>query len=50
VLFHARGATSGASVERRFFYVVDFRDGKLIRSRPFEDLAEARQAAGLDDE
>ena len=47
VLFRARGVTSGASVERRFFYVMDFRDGKVIRSRPFEGLADARRAAGL---
>jgi ketosteroid isomerase-like protein len=47
--FRARGAASGAQVERRFFYVMNFRDGKLVRSRPFEDLGEARRAAGLDD-
>ena len=45
--FQGRGAGSGIEVDRTLFYVLDLRDGLLFRIRPFDDLDEARRAAGL---
>jgi ketosteroid isomerase-like protein len=46
VRFRGRGERSGASVQRKLFYAMEIRDGKLTRSRPFQDAAEARSAVG----
>jgi ketosteroid isomerase-like protein len=43
----ARGKASGAPTESPLSYVVDFRNGKVIRVRSFLDRAEALEAAGL---
>jgi ketosteroid isomerase-like protein len=48
VRFVGRGAGSGIEVDRTLFYVLDLRDELLARIRPFDDLDEARRAAGLD--
>jgi ketosteroid isomerase-like protein len=45
----ARGRTSGASVEARHFYVVDFRHGKAVRLQGFSERSEALEAAGLEE-
>jgi ketosteroid isomerase-like protein len=42
-----RGEASGVEVDRTIFYVFEIADGKLLRLRPFDDEAEALQAAGL---
>jgi ketosteroid isomerase-like protein len=49
VRFRGRGGTSGVEVDRTIFYVLELRDQKLVRSRPFEDRAEARAASGIGD-
>lgn len=46
--FQGRGAGSGIDVDRTLFYVLELREGKLVRIRPFDDLAEARRAADLE--
>jgi ketosteroid isomerase-like protein len=43
--FHGRGGGSGIEVERRIFYVMQIRDGLLLRMRPFASEAEALAAA-----
>ena len=43
----ARGAASGAPVSLRDYWVMTFRDGKLLRYREFTEERAARQAAGL---
>src|SRR5919108_3203476 len=48
-LFDGLGEASGVSVKRTLYYVMDFDSGRLTRIRPFEDLAEAQRAAGLDE-
>jgi ketosteroid isomerase-like protein len=45
--FRTRGRKSGAEAESPIAYVVDFRDGKVIRSLSYLDPAQALQAAGL---
>jgi ketosteroid isomerase-like protein len=42
-----RGKTSGASVVWRYWQVVTFRDGKVLRAEWFSDRAEALEAVGL---
>ena len=44
---HGRGARSGATVSSRIFYVLTFRDGKILRYREFYDEAAAFEAVGL---
>jgi ketosteroid isomerase-like protein len=44
---HARGRSSGASVDNEVAYVTTFRDGKMIRTEPYADKADALAAAGL---
>jgi hypothetical protein len=42
------GAGSGASVESPvFFYVLEIRDGQIVRARMFPTEEEALEAAGL---
>ena len=43
----ARGKASGAETETPFTFLVDFKDGKMIRVRSFLDPSEALEAAGL---
>ena len=45
--FHGRGAGSGIEIDRMMFYVLDLDEGLLTTIRPFDDLEEARRAAGL---
>jgi ketosteroid isomerase-like protein len=47
VRLYGRGRGSGTPVEMTIFDVWTFRDGKLIRRRPFYERAEAEAAAGL---
>jgi hypothetical protein len=47
--FVGRGSGSGIEVDRVLYYLLDMRNGKLRRVRPFESEAEARAAAGLND-
>jgi len=47
---HGRGARSGATVSSRIFYVLTFRDGKILRYREFYDEAAALEAAGLSEQ
>jgi ketosteroid isomerase-like protein len=42
-----RGRSSGVEVDTPYSMVVDFRDGKVVRSRAFLDHDEALRAAGL---
>ena len=42
-----RGKASGVEVERLFFSVYEFREGKVVRYRQFDTRAEALEAAGL---
>jgi ketosteroid isomerase-like protein len=42
-----RGAQSGLDTESPLGYVVDFKDGKIIRARGYFDPAAALEAAGL---
>src|SRR6476469_4429853 len=44
---HGRGTTSGADVDSPIGYVVDFKDGKVVRLRDYFDPKEALEAAGL---
>ena len=44
---HGRGGISGATVSAKSFYVVTFRNGKVLRYREFYDEAAALEAAGL---
>jgi len=44
---HARGATSGASVEANVSQVVVVRGGKVLSSKLFQSRLEALEAAGL---
>ena len=45
--FRARGLASGVESEMPLGYVVDFKDGKVFRLRPYLDPNEALEAAGL---
>ena len=47
---HGRGARSGATVSSRIFYVLTFRDGKILRYREFYDEAAALEAVGLSEQ
>jgi ketosteroid isomerase-like protein len=49
VRYEARGATSGASVEGHFFWVVEMHDGKGQRVRAFTGRTEALETVGLSD-
>jgi ketosteroid isomerase-like protein len=42
-----RGRTSGARIEGRFTWIIDFRGDKILRVREFKERAEALEAAGL---
>ncbi len=42
-----RGRGSGVPAEMRFFQVWTFRDGRAVRMEMYDDLDEARRAAGL---
>jgi ketosteroid isomerase-like protein len=44
---HARGRASGAEVESPIGWVVEFREGRVIRMRDYLDPNEAFEAAGL---
>ena len=44
---NARGRTTGATVEARVFYVLDFRHGKVVRFQGFTQRSQALEAAGL---
>jgi ketosteroid isomerase-like protein len=44
---HGRGTGSGAEVESPIAYVVEFKNGKIIRIDDFFDPKEALEAAGL---
>jgi ketosteroid isomerase-like protein len=44
---HARGRASGAEVESPIFWVIEFREGGVIRMRDYLDPKEALEAAGL---
>jgi ketosteroid isomerase-like protein len=44
---HARGRASGAEVESPIGWLVEFREGRVIRMTDYLDPKEARQAAGL---
>jgi ketosteroid isomerase-like protein len=43
----ARGRASGAETESPISWLVDFKDGRVIRMRDFLDLKDALEAAGL---
>ena len=45
--FSGRGEASGVATEARFAYVVDVKNGKVIRVRSYLDHREALEAAGL---
>lgn len=47
--FHGRGSGSGVEVERVLYYVLEIVDSELVRIRPFDELADARSAAGMPD-
>ena len=50
VRFHGIGSGSGVEVDRVVYYVQEIgEDMRLVRIQPFDDLAEARRAAGLGD-
>ena len=42
-----RGRASGAPTEMRFFQLWSFRNGRAVRMEMFQDIADARRAAGL---
>jgi ketosteroid isomerase-like protein len=42
-----RGRVSGVPAEMRFYQLWTFRDGRAVRMEMFNDLDEARRAAGL---
>jgi ketosteroid isomerase-like protein len=44
---HGRGRVSGVPTEMHFFQLWTFRDGRAVRMEMFNDLDEARRAAGL---
>jgi ketosteroid isomerase-like protein len=44
---HARGRTSGAEIESPVGWLVDFKDGRVIRMRDYLNFTEALEAAGL---
>ncbi len=44
---HARGRASGAEVESPIGWVIEFREGRVIRMRDYLDPEEALDAAGL---
>jgi ketosteroid isomerase-like protein len=44
---HGRGRGSGARVDARVWNLLDFRDGRIWRSRVYFDRAEALRAAGV---
>jgi ketosteroid isomerase-like protein len=44
---HGRGTISGATVSARIFFVITFRNGKVLRYREFYDEAAALEAVGL---
>lgn len=46
VRFHAK-AREGLELKAPFVHLLDFRDGKVIRLRSYDDRAEALEAAGL---
>jgi uncharacterized protein len=46
VRFHAK-AREGLKLETPFVHLLDFRHGKVVRFRSFDDRAEALKAAGL---
>ena len=48
--FRGLGGTSGIEVDRVLYYVAEVEDGMLRVLRPFDELDEARSAAGLEDE
>lgn len=50
VRFRGRGGASGVEVDRVLYYVADVEDDMLRVLRPFDELGEARAAAGLDDD
>jgi ketosteroid isomerase-like protein len=43
----ARGRASGAEIESPISWLVEFKDGRVIRMRDYLDFAEALEAAGL---
>ena len=43
-----RGRVSGVPTEMRFFQLWTFRDGRAVRMEMFNELDEARRAAGLE--
>jgi ketosteroid isomerase-like protein len=44
---HGHGAGSGAAFERPLWGLMEFRDGKQVRYRTFENKTEALEATGL---
>jgi len=44
---HARGRVSGATVDDRWGWIVEFRDGRAASLRGFHDQREALEAEGL---
>jgi ketosteroid isomerase-like protein len=44
---HGRGRGSGVPAEMRFFQVWTFRDGRAVRMEMYNDVDEAKRAAGL---
>ncbi len=44
---HGRGKESGAEVESPIGYVIDFKNGKVVRYRDYFDPKEALEAVGL---
>jgi ketosteroid isomerase-like protein len=44
---HARGRASGAEIESPVSWLVDFKNGRVIRMRDYLDFTEALEAAGL---
>ena len=44
---HARGRASGVEVESPIGWVIEFREGRVIRMRDYLDPKEALEAAGL---
>jgi ketosteroid isomerase-like protein len=47
---HGRGASSGATVTGRIYFVMSFRNGKVLRYREFYDEAAALEAVGLSEQ
>jgi ketosteroid isomerase-like protein len=43
----ARGRASGAEIESPISWIVEFRQGKVVRIRDYLDFDEALEAAGL---